>query len=112
VSKIFLLQCHWLISSKTGLLFEGHLPFQSFLPEESGSSHIEATTCEVLSRRPMHYTKKVIYCGTQHNELLPVYITTIIHIQNQNKVVELLVAWLFTKPHVWKMFQTIMINHC
>jgi hypothetical protein len=88
MSKIFLLQCHWLVSSKTGLLFEGHLPFQSFLPEESGSSHIEATT-SVLSRRP-----------------------TIIHIQNQNKVVELLVAWLFTKPHVWKMFQTVMINHC
>jgi hypothetical protein len=31
----------------------------------------------------------VIYCGTQNNVLLPVYITTIIHIQNQNKVVEL-----------------------
>jgi hypothetical protein len=24
------------------------------------------------------YTKKVIYCGTQNNVLLPVYITTII----------------------------------
>jgi hypothetical protein len=37
----------------------------------------------------VYYTKKVIYCGTQNNVLLPVYITTIIHIQNQNKVVEL-----------------------
>jgi hypothetical protein len=58
------------------------------------------------------YTKKVIYCGTQNNVLLPVYITTIIHIQNQNKVVELLVAWFFTMPHVWKMFLSVMINHC
>jgi hypothetical protein len=58
------------------------------------------------------YTKKVIYCGTQSSVLLPVYITTIIHIQNQNKVVELLVAWLFTMPHVWKMFLSVMINHC
>jgi hypothetical protein len=58
------------------------------------------------------YTKKVIYCGTQNNVLLPVYITTIIHTQNQNKVVELLVAWLFTMPHVWKMFLLVMINHC
>jgi hypothetical protein len=47
-----------------------------------------------------YYTKKVIYCGTQNNVLLLVYITTIIHIQNQNKVVEFLVAWLFTMPHV------------
>jgi hypothetical protein len=61
----------------------------------------------------------VIYCGTQHNELLHVYITTIIHIQNQNKVVEFLEAWLFTMPHVWKMFLLVMIilkgivaNHC
>jgi hypothetical protein len=43
---------------------------------------------------------------------LPVYITTIIHIKNQNKVVAFLVAWLFTMPHVWKMFLSIMINHC
>jgi hypothetical protein len=35
--------------------------------------------------------------------LLLVYNTTIIHIQNQNKVVEFLVAWLFTMPHVWKI---------
>jgi hypothetical protein len=48
----------------------------------------------------LDYTKKVIYCGTQNNVLLPIYITTIIHIQNQNKVVEFLVAWLFTMPHV------------
>jgi hypothetical protein len=46
------------------------------------------------------YTKNVIYCGTQNNVFLPVYITTIIHIQNQYKVVEFLVAWLFTMPHV------------
>jgi hypothetical protein len=31
----------------------------------------------------MHYTKKLIYCGTQHNELLPVYITTIIQIHSK-----------------------------
>jgi hypothetical protein len=55
VCKISLLQCHWLVSSKTGFLFEGHLPFQSFLPEESGSSHIQAAT-SVLSPHPMHYT--------------------------------------------------------
>jgi hypothetical protein len=54
MSKIILLQRHWLAYSKTGLLFEGHLPFQSFLPKESGSSHIQATT-SVLSPRPMHY---------------------------------------------------------
>jgi hypothetical protein len=23
-----------------------------------------------------------------------------------------LVAWLFTMPHVWKMFLSVMINHC
>jgi hypothetical protein len=62
--------------------------------------------------RLQNYTKKVIYCGTQNNVLLPVYITTIIHIQNQNKVVEFLVAWLFTMPHVQKMFLSVMINHC
>jgi hypothetical protein len=39
-----------------------------------------------------NYTKKMIYCGTQNNVLLLVYSTTIIHIQNQNKVVEFLVA--------------------
>jgi hypothetical protein len=65
-----------------------------------------------IKKSSKHYTKKVIYCGTQNNVLLHVYITTIIHIQNQNKVVELLVAWLFTMPHVWKMFLSIMINHC
>jgi hypothetical protein len=31
----------------------------------------------------MHYTKKEIYCGTQPIELLPVYITTIIHIHSK-----------------------------
>jgi hypothetical protein len=36
-----------------------------------------------MSPRPMHYTKKLIYCGTQHNELLPVYITTIIQIHSK-----------------------------
>jgi hypothetical protein len=55
-----LLQCHWLVSTRTGLLFEGHLPIQSSIPEESGSSHIQTTTF-VLSPRPMHYTKKLIY---------------------------------------------------
>jgi hypothetical protein len=60
----------------------------------------------------VNYTKKVIYCGTRNNVFLPVYITTIIHIKNQNKVVAFLVAWLFTMPHVWKMFLSIMINHC
>ena len=35
------------------------------------------------------YTKKVIYFGTQNNVLLPIYVTTIIDIQNKNKVVEL-----------------------
>jgi hypothetical protein len=108
VSKIFFLQCHWLVSSKTGLLFEGHLPFQSSIPEESGSSHIQTTTF-VFSPCPKHYTKKVIYSGTQHNELFPVYITTIIH--NHSKyVVELLVAWLFTKPHVWKCSKQLWSN--
>jgi hypothetical protein len=82
VSKIFLLQCHWLVSSKIGLLFKGYLPFQSSILEESGSSHIQTTTF-VLSPRPMHYTKEVIYFGTQHNELLPVYITTINHIHSK-----------------------------
>jgi hypothetical protein len=63
--------------------------------------------------QPLHdYTKKVIYCGIQNNVLLPVYIITIIHIQNQNKVVEFLVAWLFTMSHVWKMFLSVMINLC
>jgi hypothetical protein len=57
------------------------------------------------------YTEKVIYCRTQNNVLLHVYNTTIIHIQNQNKVVEFLVAWLFTMPHVWKMFLSVMINY-
>jgi hypothetical protein len=82
MSKIYLLQCHWLVSAIIGLLFEGHLPFQSSIPEESWSSHIQTTTF-VLSPRPIHYTKKVIYCGTQHNELLPVYMTTIIHIHSK-----------------------------
>jgi hypothetical protein len=59
-----------------------------------------------------YYTKKVIYCGTQNNVLLSIYIITIIHIQNQNKVVEFLAAWLFIMPHVWKMFLLIMINLC
>jgi hypothetical protein len=51
-----------------------------------------------------HYTEKVIYCGSQNNVVLLVYCTIIIHIQNQNKVVEFLMAWLFTMPHIWKMF--------
>jgi hypothetical protein len=51
-----------------------------------------------------NYTKKMIYCGTQNNVLLLVYI---IHIQNQNKVVEFLVAWLFTMPH----FEDVLINY-
>jgi hypothetical protein len=59
-----------------------------------------------------NYTKKMIYCGTKNNVFLHVYITTIIHIQVQNKMVEFLVAWLFTMPYVWKMFLSIMINHC
>jgi hypothetical protein len=41
-----------------------------------------------------NYTKKVICCGTQNNVLLLVFCTIIIHIQDQNKVVECLVAWL------------------
>jgi hypothetical protein len=60
----------------------------------------------------LDYTEKVIYCGIQNNVLLHVYSTTIFHIQNQNKVVECLVAWFFTMPHVWKMFLSVMINHC
>jgi hypothetical protein len=47
-----------------------------------------------------NYTKKMIYCGTKNNVFLHVYITTIIHIQVQNKMVEFLVAWLFTMPYV------------
>jgi hypothetical protein len=95
VSKIILLQCHWSVSSKTGLLFEGHLPFQCLLPQESGSIHIQPIT-SLLSPRPMHYTRKLIYCGTQNNVLLPVYITTIIQIQNQNNEVEL--VWHRSSP--------------
>jgi hypothetical protein len=62
--------------------------------------HSDEPYTVVCSMTTVNYTKKVIYCGTQNNVLLPVYITTIIHIQNQNKVVVLLVAWLFTMPHV------------
>ena len=50
------------------------------------------------------YTEKVIYCGIQNNVFLPIYHTSINHIQNQNKVTEFLVAWLFTMPYSWKIF--------
>jgi hypothetical protein len=78
-----------------------HGPTQTWPDDETNSKY------QALKRHGppftsgiFNYTKKVIYCGTQNNVLLRVYITTIIHIQNQNKVVELLVAWLFTMPHV------------
>jgi hypothetical protein len=51
--------------------------------------------CDLSGLRRWDYTKTVIYCGIQNNVLLLVYHTTIVHIQNQNKVVEFLVAWLF-----------------
>jgi hypothetical protein len=59
----------------------------------------------------INYIEKVIYCGTENNVLLLVYSSTIIHIQNQNKAVEFLVAWLFTMPYIWKMFLWVVINH-
>jgi hypothetical protein len=65
VSKIFLLQGHWLVSSRTGLLFQGHLPFQSYIPEESGSSQIQNNNlCVVTSSHALHQKGDFLWYST------------------------------------------------